>query len=157
LPPSGSWGDALINFLKGASEAKGPATVKIRNSLLDPSKSEAAVVGGFIKRLSVNDAAAFEKVLHIFMGVLIEDFISSVSELGSADNIKVDVLYDTSVLLRLLGTSGRLLKIATAELTRYLQDLGCSIYYLAGNESEAENILSTIVHIKDSGGELEGE
>jgi hypothetical protein len=156
-PPSGTWGDALIHFLRGNIEPTKKVAVKVRAQLLDAHKSEAAVVGSFISKLYNSAPTTFEKVLHIFMGILVEEFISSVSEIGNNDNLDVIVLYDTAVLLRLLGTSGSLLKTATEELTRYLQDLGCKIYYFSGNESEIENIFSTIVHIKDSGGELEGE
>ncbi|MBU1325880.1 MAG: hypothetical protein KJ676_11610 [Alphaproteobacteria bacterium] len=157
-PPSGTWGDALINFLKGTADPSGRAAVKIRGSVLDARKSESAVVGGFIKGLYATDSAAFDKLLHVFLGVLVEEFISTVSEIGDpSKKVDVKVFYDTAVLLRLLGTSGKMLRSATEELTRYLQDLGCDIYYFAGNESEVANIFNTIVHIKDSGGELEGE
>jgi hypothetical protein len=92
------------------------------------------------------------------MGVLVEDFISSVAEIGTfGKGEPLNIFYDTGVLLRVLGCSGKLLRAATEELTRYLQDLGCRIFYLAGNEAEVANILNTIVFVKDSGGELEGE
>lgn len=156
-PPSGTWGDALIHFLKGSIEPTSKVVVKIRSQLLDAHKSESAVIGSFIKRLHDTEPRVFDSVVHIFMGVLVEQFISSVSEIGYNENLDVIVLYDTAVLLRLLGTSGSFLRTATEELTRYLQDLGCKIYYFSGNESEIENIFSTIVHIKDTGGELEGE
>jgi hypothetical protein len=92
------------------------------------------------------------------MGVLVEDFISSVAEVGKfGSGNSPNVFYDTGVLLRVLGCSGKLLRAATEELTQYLQDLGCRIFYLSGNEAEVANILNTIVHVKDSGGELEGE
>jgi hypothetical protein len=38
-----------------------------------------------------------------------------------------------------------------------LQDIGCQIRCFAGNESEVANVISTILTVKDSGGELEGE
>lgn len=92
------------------------------------------------------------------MGVLVEDFISAISEVGSADaKYPVIALYDTAVLLRLLGTSGKLLRTATEELNRYLQDLGFSINYFAGNEAEVAGIFDAIIFVKDSGKELEGE
>jgi hypothetical protein len=48
-------------------------------------------------------------------------------------------------------------KAAVSELTRYLQDIGCQIRFLPGNENEVNNVLNTILSVADSGGELEGE
>lgn len=157
-PPSGSWSEALINFLKSRSERSGRQISTIKGVVADIKSIEAAIVGAFITSLYENNKPLFNQLLNVFMGVLIEEFISSISELG--DVVKsnpVYVLYDTAVLLRLLGCSGRLERIAMEELNRYLQDLGFRTYYFSGNEEEAANILNTIVSVKDSGRELEGE
>lgn len=112
----------------------------------------------FIRKLHNDEPDHFDKIVHIFMGTLIEDFISSVTEIGmlSLEN-PVTAFYDTAVLLRQLGCSGKSLHSATEELTQYLQDLGLRICYFSGNEAEVSNILDTIVYIKDTGKELEGE
>lgn len=158
VPASPTWGDALISFLKSRSEPTPTTVAKIKGALLDPAQVEHAVVGAFIRNLHENQYATFEKLLRIFMGVLVEDFVSSVAEIGTfGTGEPLNIFYDTGVLLRVMGCSGKLLRAATEELTRYLQDLGCRIFYLAGNEAEVANILNTIVFVKDSGGELEGE
>jgi hypothetical protein len=157
-PPSGSWGDALISFLKSQQEKPASVVTKIKGALLDPNQVEDAVVGGFIKGLFTRNYAEFEKIVQIFMGVLIEEFIASIAEIGTVKKAgQLNVFYDTAVLLRVLGCSGALLRVATEELTRYLQDVGCQIYFLPGNEAEVANILNTIIYVKDAGGELEGE
>lgn len=157
-PPSGSWGHALIAFLRVRTDKSAASIVRIKGALVDPSSAEIAVVAAFIRKLHTESPEHFEKIVHIFMGVLIEDFISSVTEIGTISLDKpVTVFYDTAVLLRQLGCSGKSLKAATNELTRYLQDLGMQIRYFSGNETEVSNILNTIVYVKDSGGELEGE
>jgi hypothetical protein len=157
-PPSGSWGDALVKFLRVRTDKDGPKIVKVKNVLLDPTKIEMAVVGGFIDKLHTEEVDRFEKIVHIFMGVLIEDFIASITEIGKLNLEKpVSVFYDTAVLMRQLGCSGKMLRIATEELTRYLQDLGFRIYFFSGNEAEVAGIIDTIVYIKDTGKELEGE
>ena len=157
-PPSGGWAEALIGFLKTRTDPPTNAFVKVRGALLDAPKAANAVVGNFIKNLPVRNPDLFDKVLNVFMGVLVEEFISSVAEVGSVQRgDRVNVFYDTAVLLRLLGSSGKMLKTATDELNRYLQDLGFNIFYLGGNEAEVANILNTIVFVKDSGRELEGE
>ena len=158
VPPSGTWGDVLITFLKSTSEKSASPVTKIKGALLDPMQVENAIVGAFIRNLYNTNYQSFEKLLRIFMGVLVEEFISSVAEVGIiGKTAPLVAFYDTGVLLRVLGCSGKMLRIATVELTRYLQDLGIRIYYLAGNEAEVSNILTTIIHVKDTGGELEGE
>jgi hypothetical protein len=157
-PPSGSWGDALIQFLKSSVDRPEVKISNIKGVLLDPAKIEFAVVGSFIKNNHLRDSAVYKSILNIFMGVLVEEFISSVSEVGAVDlKNPVNVFFDTAVILRVLGCSGRLLKTATDELTRYLQDLGFKIYYLSGNEAEVAGILETIIYVKDTGREIEGE
>ncbi len=158
-PPSGNWGNALIAFLRVRTDKPSARIVKIKNALIDPTSIEIAVVGAFIRKLhDAHDDNHFNKILNIFMGVLIEDFISSVAAIGQIDLHKpVTVFYDTAVLLRQLGCSGKMLHTATEELTRYLQDLGFQIRYFSGNEAEVSGIINTIVYIKDTGRELEGE
>ncbi|MBI2255234.1 MAG: hypothetical protein HYU58_11490 [Proteobacteria bacterium] len=157
-PPSGNWDDALVSFLKTRTAKTDSKFANVKGVLLDPAKVEHAIVGAFVKSLHDKNPISFRKILNIFMGVLVEEFISSVSEIGAIElKNPVIVFYDTAVLLRLLGCSGRLFKTATDELTRYLQDLGFQIYYFSGNETEVAGILDTLIHIKDTGRELEGE
>ena len=157
-PPSGTWGDALLNFLRGNRiEIQTPFT-NIKGVIVDPAKIEISTVGAFIRSLHSGSPELFAMVLNVYMGVLIEDFISSVAEIGQIDpKYKVTVFYDTAVLMRLIGTSSRILSIATEELTRYLQDIGFSTMYSSGNEAEVANILNTIIYVKDTGREIEGE
>lgn len=157
-PPSGSWGNALITFLRSRTDRVNVKFAKVKGALIEPGKAETALVGGFIKSTHERNPELFSKILNVFMGVLVEEFISSVSEIGAVDLQRpVQVLYDTAVILRLLGCSGKLLKLATDELTRYLQDLGFYILYFSGNEAEVSNILNTLIYVKDSGREIEGE
>jgi len=157
-PPSGTWGEALINFLKTNTERKNINVVNVKGALIDPGSAENAIVGGFIKDLNSRNPSYFGMLLNIFMGVLVEEFISSISEVGAINRDRpVNVFYDTAVLLRLLGCSGKLLRLATEELTRYLQDIGCNILYFPGNEAEVASILNAIIYVKDTGKELEGE
>ena len=155
-PPSGTWGDALIS----SNPARPSAVVtNIKGALLDPAQVETAIVGAFIRNLHDTNYSSFEKLVKIFMGVLVRRvYFFGFGVRGTfKSSTPLIVFYDTGVLLRVLGCSGKMLRVATEELTRYLQDLGIRIYYLAGNETEVENILSTIIYVKDIGGELEGE
>jgi hypothetical protein len=157
-PSAGSWGQALIDFLKSSPERQELKTIPYKGALVSATTIETSLIGAFIDDLSKRAEGAFQKLLNIFMGVLVEEFIGSVSSIGQRDDTsKLVVFYDTSVLLRLLGCSGRLLRTATEELTRYLQDLGLEIKYLGGNEEELNGIVDAILHKKDSGLDIEGE
>jgi hypothetical protein len=158
IVPSGSWDDALINFLKSKPSEGPPKITNVKGVMMNPQHVESTVVAGFIKDIHATAPHHFEMVLKIFMGILIEEFISAISEIGSADALRsLVVFYDTSVLMRILGCSGKLLRVATDELTRYLQDMGIRIYFLSGNETEAQGILDAIITAKNMGGEVYGE
>lgn len=157
-PPSGSWEDALIDFIKAKPSEDLPKTANIKGVILDARTIEVSIVASFLRDLHLKEPKTFESILHVFMGSLIEEFISTITEIGETDGFRnLIALYDTSVLLRLLGCSGILLRVATEELTRYLQDLGIQIAFFSGNESEAHGVLSAIVTAKDIGGEIFGE
>lgn len=159
-PVSRSWTDAFINFLKGLQEGP-PAnrTAKVKGVLLaDGGRVEQYVLGRFIEDASRSDQQLYEKVLSVFKGVLIEDFVAGAIQVAEVERINdLTIFYDTAVLMRLLGCSGTLLLDATVELHRYLQDLGAATEYLHVNEEEVANILSTIVGAKDAGYAIFGE
>jgi|GEM_PF-5661594 len=158
-PPSGSWDAALIRFLKSDDSALERKLINVHHIILDARDLETRIVGAFIRRLWEEQPARYEKIVKIFMGVLVEDFLSNISEVGNLHDLKnpLIIFYDTTILLRSLGCSGHLFRTASDELTRYLQDIGCEIRFFSGNESEVANVISTIISINDSGGELEGE
>lgn len=157
-PPSGDWGEALVGFLRRNTERPAAKFTPVKTVLMDPQKVEDAIVAGFVRKLSEQSPEKFQSLTNVFMGALIEDFISSVTEVGAvAKGRPVDIFYDTSVILRQLGCSGTLLRVATEELTQYLHDIGCNIYYFSGNEGEVSNIIDTVLYVKDTGKEVEGE
>jgi hypothetical protein len=157
-PVSETWTDALVGFLKGLHADTGPKTARIKGTLLaDGARAEHYVIGRFIAG-SLDDKPIFDKVLSIFKGVLIEEFIAGGVRADSVERVNdMTIFYDTALLMRLLGCSGSLLYEATAELHRYLQEVGCSTEYLHVNEEEVASILATIVGPKDAGYEIYGE
>lgn len=157
-PPSGSWGNALVGFLRASTDETPLKIKKIKGVLLEPKKVEIAIVGGYLRRLSMEDKVEFNRIVNVFMGVLVEEFIASVSEISQpVAGHNVIAFIDTAILLRLLGCSGHLHRTATEELIRYLQDTGFQTYFLPGNEAEVAGILDAVIFTKDSGRELEGE
>jgi hypothetical protein len=105
------------------------------------------VVASFLQTLSHKEPYDFEAILRIFMGVLIEEFISTICWCRKSRTKKtLVVFYDTGVLMRTLGCSGGPLRVATVEMTKYLQDISVGkVSYFSGNEEEALGILQTIM------------
>ena len=82
------------------------------------------MVASVLQTLSYKEPYDFEAILRIFMGVLIEEFISMIAGVGNLGQIKnLVVFYDTGVLMRTLGCFGGLLRVATVEMTKHLQDI----------------------------------
>lgn len=157
-PPSGSWEAAIINFLKPKNPSPERKVITIHKVLLDARDIEYSLVGGFIRNISDTNPDKFNQIVKIFMGTLVEDFLSNISEADQIDkNYPLVIFYDTGLLLRVLGCSGRLFRTASEELTRYLQDIGCEIRVLPGNEAEVAGVFSAMLRSVDTGGEIEGE
>ena len=153
---SRSWADALIAFLKSDTASDVVRAVKIKDAIIgDTDKIDAFVIARFIDHTSNHDLAVFEQIVQIFTGVLIEDFIVNIQSLGDLTSYKdLSLYYDTTVLLRLLGTSGTFLQRATIEMHRVLQDLGCRTLYFAHTENEVITILSAVLTAVASGKEV---
>jgi hypothetical protein len=158
-PISSTWSDALIAFLRseGAKEA-------IRSSLVkeviigQPKELETFIIARFVQYTQESNSDLFNDITKVFTGILIEDFISNVQEIGSPGSYKgLNVFYDTAVLLQALGTSGALLQTATLEMHTTLQGLGCNTYYFESNSSEVQNILDTLEGSYSRGREIYGE
>lgn len=124
----------------------------------NPAEIETFLVARFVQVMEARDPHTFADITKVFTGVLIEDFISNIQEVGSPDSYKgLAVFYDTAVLLRLLGTSGLLLQTATLEMHTTLQALGCNTYYFDQTATEVQSILDTIAAAYSRGQEIFGE
>lgn len=156
---SPSWADALIAFLKSESAGEVARAVNIKGAIIgEGDKIDGFVIARFIRTAADAEPVVFQQIVQIFTGILIEDFINTIQTLGDSASYKgLSVFYDTTVLLRLLGTSGKLLATATQEMHRALQDLGCQTLYFDHNESEVINIFTTLIAVHDAGKELFGE
>ena len=159
VPFSSSWGDALIHFLRSDKMQSSLKLVRHREAIVtDASDVETFIIARFIQNCRDHDLDTFKQISQVYTGALIEDFIGNVQTLGITANFRsLSIFYDTPVLLRLLGTSGDLLRTATLEMHSNLKDLGCNLYYLDVNRSEASNILETIVLAATNGHEIFGE
>lgn len=151
LTPGREWIDTLVDFLKSGEIRESSSTANIRNALIGNTRSvDHRLVAKFLKHVHDYDKSLFDSVVNIFIGVLIEDFISCIQELGPPSALKdLVVVYDTPILLRLLGCSGTLLRVATLEMHRTLQDAGCQTEYFDHTESELTGILSAVLRRLD--------
>jgi len=157
-PLSETWADALISFLK--DRYAGGIKVFRTDGVISSATPEiqSVIVGLFIQDCASNNPDAFSNIEKVFTGIQIEDFVRNVQSLGqSSDYGDLWIFYDTSVLLRLLGTSGQLLRDATLEMHHTLQSLGAKTYYLGQNANEVENILGTLASAYDRGQEIYNE
>lgn len=156
---SPTWTDALISHFRAGSlteqvepppaeEANAEAPTEpltVRNVVVsDPGNVEAYVVGAFIEQCKLRrDQSTYQGIVQIYTGVLIEEFISSVQSTGQTTGFRtLSIYYDTTLLLRLLGTSGRTLEEAALEFHAMLQGLGCAIHYLPTTRQEVRRILN---------------
>ena len=159
-PLFSTWSDVIVYFLHPDSirVPKSPKEIK-KVSVVDIDDIVCKVVSGFILRCeSENDQETFETIVEIYGGILLGDFLQNIQTTGHPQSFKdLTVLYDTTVLLRLLGSSGEKLRAATLEMNRDLQSLGCKTEYLRNNETELCNILDTIVGRYDSNQAIFGE
>lgn len=152
-PNSSTWSDALISFLKSETTADHKKVVDIKGTLVgDTARIENYITALFIQKSESENGELFNSILNVFTGVIIEDFIDNIQLISSPENFsKLNVYYDTTVLLRLLGTSGKLWRSATMEMHRTLQDLGCKAYYFDFIEAETQSVLDALVSAYNSG------
>src|SRR5690606_8996486 len=106
------------------------------------------IIGDFVIDAQRTGSLIYPIIEKIFYGVLASEFLLRIENLGNkADYNGLNIVYDTTVLLRLLGTSGRYLRTATLEMHEVLQDLGCRTFYY--NHSYAE-LLATLDYIVEA-------
>lgn len=158
-PLSETWSDALISFLKDRYSGANVKVFKAEGILSSATPEiQSVLIGMFIQECSIRNPQAFSAIEKIYTGIQIEDFVRNVQSLGqTSDYGDVWIFYDTSVLLRLLGTSGIILKEATLEMHHTLQSLGAKTYFLHQNGNEVENILVTLSSAYERGQEIYNE
>lgn len=156
---SSSWPDALIRFLRSEKARDALKTARIKDAIVsNPDDVETFVIARFIQETARLRPDIYSDIIKVFTGILIEDFISNIQETGSDGGYEdLNVFYDTSVLLRLLGTSGDLLRVATLEMHTTLQELHCRTFYFDRTATEVQNILDSLHSSYSRGQEIYGE
>jgi hypothetical protein len=161
-PASDTWSDALIGFLRSESgedlvnNPEGGAAPtrknkKVNESFVARPNFEKFIVARFIQEYE-NDNEIFSKILQVFTGILIEDFLTNIQTLPeNANYAAVSIYYDTGVLLRLLGTSGAVLQSTTIEMHNALRGLRCRTFYLPDTRAEVDDILNNFASKRTAG------
>ncbi|MBL3704606.1 hypothetical protein GI582_18065 [Sulfitobacter sp. BDSS02] len=148
-----NWSDVIVYFLHPDSISASKSIKKIKGTLIsDFDDIIRKIVSNFILFCQSEEKQnTYEVLVEIYGGILLGDFLQNIQSTGNPESFRsLTVLYDTTVLLRLLGCSGPELWAATMEMHRDLQSLGCKTEYLSNNETELCNILDTIINRYDS-------
>ena len=153
---SESWSEALIRFL-GPDEDLGKVKASaVRGVLvLDPGFLDRRIIGQFITKCHRDNPSLYGTITKLYYGVLIGDFLANIQTYGDKDAYRdLNVIYDTTVLMRLLGTSGSAYKKATIEMHEALLALGCRTYYFEHTYNEVLVSLGAVREAILTGGSM---
>ena len=152
---SQSWSEALIRFFAGWEERK--AAIVKGQLILDSKRVDDRVVSGFIAGLD-KSGSNYGVAKKLYLGVLVADFFTCMVEVsGGAKLDRVGVLLDTTLLMRLLGTSGLMLQEATQELVVDIQALHGTVYYFSHTYEETVESLEALSVRMANRGEINRE
>lgn len=152
---SDSWSEALIRFFAGWEDRK--AAIVNGQMILDSKRLDDRVVSSFIASLD-KAGANYGVAKKLYLGVLVADFFTCMVEVaGGATLDRVGVVLDTTLLMRLLGTSGKLLQEATSELVNDIQALRGTVYYFSHTYEETVESLEGLSHRMASRSEINRE
>lgn len=150
---SRSWSEAIISFFRSDSNERKPVSKEVGGVIIrDAGQLDGRIVADFILHTWDNNREIYNTIEKIYYGVLVAEFLTNLEKTGDPDNFNtLSVIYDTTVLMRLLGTSGRKLRTATMEMHRTLQDIGCNTFYFGHNLTELEANLQYILEAHSAG------
>ena len=152
-----TWQQALINFFSEREVSK-----KIGNFrgkiISNPQSKDDWIVSKFIIHVQMLEPEVYELIKKIYVGFAIADTISTIQYVGHKEDWnELSIIYDSTVLMRLLGTSGEFLKKATLEMHNLLLDIGCKTYYFDHNLSEVFHNIEAITQKYQAGESIHKE
>lgn len=131
-----SWQQALLNFFSEKSSNKKIAKFK-ETLITNPKERDDWLISKFIFETKSIEPTIFSLIQKIYAGFAIADTITAIQYIGHKDDWNdLTIIYDSTVLMRLLGTSGEFLKKATLEMHNLLLEIGCKTCYFDHNLSE---------------------
>jgi hypothetical protein len=144
---SPTWEQALIHFFSSEIEEAPRDTKTIQGALIShPRQLDNTLIAAFLGHAEREGPHIFESAVRLFYAVATYNFFRDLERTGNKEDYKgLLVFYDATVLMRLLGTSGKLLRVATLQMHEALQSLGCRIYYFGHTYQETQSNLERVV------------
>lgn len=154
---SSDWIKGLFDFFANKDDSNSFAPVK--GVIISNVKSrDNWVISKFITDAELGDPNIYSLIKRIYAAYSIADTVTQIQNVGYEQEWEgMCVFYDSTVLMRLLGTSGSLLKKATFQLHNLLLDMGCRTYYFEHNLSEVFQNLEAISRSHSGGGNIHPE
>lgn len=154
---SPNWQDAVLLFFSGA---QGSAKTKVIEGKVvgNLKEKDDLVVSKYIIDCESSSKSEFETMKKIYAAYSLVDTLLTIQNPGKVrDWKKFAVIYDATVLMRLLGTSGRLLQKATMQIHENLKQAGCKSFYFEHNLQEAVDNISAIIQGLQHNGRIHHE
>lgn len=148
-----SWTEIILPFFLHTSPPADKAMATVRGVIVsDPKSVDFAVVADFIMEQYRAKTPAYTTIERLYYGVLAANFLTQIESVGDKASFKdLSIVYDTPVLLRLLGCSGSVFKEATDELHETLRDMGCRTYYFPHTYDELTAAIEAMVKCHEAG------
>lgn len=142
---SSDWVKALLAFFSQNNDRKQYITFNGK-IISNPKEQDDRIISKFIVDCEKNNPSVFTKIKIIYTAFTIADTVTYIQNTGHVEDWDtLNLIYDSTVLMRLLGTSGILLKKATLEMHSMLQDMGCNIYYFDHTLSEVYSNIEALI------------
>lgn len=154
---SDTWQEAMLLFFSGDSPKS--ASVKIKGKIVSEAKEkDDVIISKYILNCECSNSFEFEIFKKVYAAYSLADTLITIERPGRAkDWSKFSVIYDATVMMRLLGTSGNLLRKATLQVHECLRDIGCQTYYFNHNLQEVYDNVNAIIVGMQSGGHIHHE
>lgn len=153
---AGRWADIIVPFFLHSSPPADKATATVRGVMVsDPKSIDFAIVADFIMEQYRSLSATYKTIERLYYGVLAANFLTQIETAGDKASFKgLGIIYDTPVILRLLGCSGKVLKEATDDLHDTLRELGCRTYYFHHTYEEVASSIEAMLKCYENGAPL---
>lgn len=120
-----SWPEIILPFFLHSSPPGDKAMANVKGVMIaDPKSVDFAIVADFIMDQWRSKAPIYQTIERLYYGVLAANFLTQIETAGDKTSFRgLNIIYDTPVMLRLLGCSGSVFREATEELHETLRDL----------------------------------
>jgi hypothetical protein len=148
-----SWPDIIIPFFLHGSPSGDKAVATVKGVIVsDPKSVDFSILADFIVDQWHKKTNLYKVVERLYYGALAANFLTQIEEAGDKSSFRgLIIIYDTPVMLRLLGCCGNVLREATEDLNDTLRDLGCRTFYFSHTYDEMTTAIEAMVKCYESG------